>query len=278
MSGDRPASAYYFRFSLGKRYLHGLLIPIFLGLGGTGMTLYFSDTPWAQAFARAIGGFEAVLLLHKFCALVLTAGFLFHLGDVFFRGLVKRESGIFWGPTSLVPQPQDFVDLYRHVKWFLWLGPKPEFGQYTYWEKFDYWAVFWGMAIIGISGYMLWFAGFFTRFLPGYMLNVALLVHGEEALLAVWFIFIIHFFNSHLRLEKFPMDPVMFTGRVSEEELRKERPLEYRRLLEQGALESLRADAPPRWLTNFGRVIGVLAIGGGFILLVLTLVNYFRGV
>ncbi len=196
---------------------------------------------------------------------------------MFYRGLVKGESGVFWGPTSLVPQPRDFVDLYRHVKWFLWLGPKPRFDRFTYWEKFDYWAVFWGMVIIGVSGYMMWFAPFFARFVPGYMLNVALLVHGEEALLAVWFIFIIHFFNSHLRPEKFPMDPVIFTGRVSEDELREERSLEYQRLVDQRGLEGLRTDAPPRWLTNFARVIAVAAVGIGFMLLVLTLAAFFLG-
>ncbi len=277
MNAEKPAPVYYFRFSLGTRYLHGILIAIFLGLAGTGMTLHFSDTSWARAFAHTIGGFEAILFLHKFCALILTAGFLLHVGEMLYRGVVKGEDGIFWGPTSLVPQSKDFVDLYRHVKWFFWLGGKPKFDRYAYWEKFDYWAVFWGMAIIGVSGYMLWFAPFFAQLLPGYMLNVALLVHGEEALLAVWFIFIIHFFNSHLRPEKFPMDPVIFTGRVSEDELREERPLEYERLVERGRLEGLRADAPPRWLTNFARGIAVVSIGTGFILLVLTLVAYFTG-
>lgn len=277
MDVEKPATAYYFRFPLLKRYLHGLLIVVFLGLAGTGMTLYFSKAPWAIAFAHTIGGFRAILFLHKFCAVLLTAGFLFHVGEMLYRGLIKGEKGIFWGPTSLVPQPQDFVDLYRHAKWFLWLGPKPKFDRYTYWEKFDYWAVFWGMVIIGVSGYMMWFAPFFARFVPGYMLNVALLVHGEEAILAIWFIFIIHFFNSHLRPENFPMDPVIFTGRVTEAEFREKRPLEYQRLVEQGELEELRTEPTPRWLRNFARVIAVAAVGTGLILLVITLAAFFFG-
>jgi len=275
-AGGTP-TAYYFRFSLGQRYLHGLLIAIFLGLAATGMSLRFSDTRWAREFAHAIGGFHALLFLHKFCAVLLTAGFLFHIGEVFYRGLIRGERGFFWGPTSLVPQPKDLFDLYRHFKWFFWLGPKPRFDHYTYWEKFDYWAVFWGMAIIGVSGYMLWFGPFFAQFVPGYMLNVALLVHGEEALLAVWFIFIIHFFNTHLRPEKFPMDPVIFTGRVSGDELRQERPLEYQRLAERDELKRLEANKPPRWLENFAGVIAIVAIGTGFFLLAVTLIAYFGG-
>jgi cytochrome b subunit of formate dehydrogenase len=277
MDGDNQAPSYYFRFSLGNRYLHGLLILTFLGLAGTGMTLYFNDTAWASAFAHAIGGFGAILFFHKLFAVLLTAGFIIHIAIVLYRGIIKREPGIFWGAKSLVPQPRDFVDLYRHVKWFLWLGPKPKFDRFTYWEKFDYWAVFWGMVIIGTSGYMMWFAPFFARLVPGYMLNVALLIHSEEALLAVWFILIIHFFNADLRPEKFPMDAVIFTGRISEQELRAERPLEYQRLVERHELEALRTSPPPRWLRNFSRIIAIVAFGTGFILLYITLSAFLRG-
>lgn len=277
MPASQPQGTYYFRFSLGQRYLHGLLIVTFLGLAATGMTLRFSNTLWAREVAGAIGGFRALLFLHKFCAVLLTAGFLFHIGNILYRALIKHERGLLWGPESLVPQPRDFIDLYQHFKWFFHRGPKPNFDRYTYWEKFDYWAVFWGMAIIGISGYMMWFAPFFARFVPGYMLNVALLVHGEEALLAVWFIFIVHFFNSHLRPEKFPMDPVIFTGRVSDEEMHAERLLEHQRLAQRGELKHIVADPPPRWLDNFARLIAIAAVGIGFILLAATLAAFFFG-
>ena len=277
MNSDKRVTEYYIRFTLGQRYLHGLVIVTFLGLAATGMPLRFSDTLWAKKIADTIGGFRAVLFLHKFCAVLMTAGFIFHVADVLYRRFVKGERGMFWGPTSLVPQPNDIVDLFRNFKWFLWLGPKPSFSRYTYWEKFDYWAVFWGMAIIGVSGYMMWFAAFFSRFVPGYMLNVALLVHGEEALLAVWFIFIIHYFNTHLRPEKFPMDPVIFTGRVSGADLRHERALEYQRLVEHNELKQIETDEAPRWLTNFAAGIAVAAVATGFFLLAVTLIAYFAG-
>ena len=96
-----------------------------------------------------------------------------------------------WGPNA--------IDIWNHVRWFVGKGPRPQFDRYTYWEKFDYWAVFWGMFIIGSSGLVLWFPFFFSQFLPGWIFNVATVIHGEEALLAVGFIFTIHFFNGHLR-------------------------------------------------------------------------------
>ena len=98
------------------------------------------------------------------------------------------------------------------------------YGRCTYWEKFDYFAVFWGMFIIGSTGLFLWFPEFFTIVLPGWFVNVATIIHSDEALLAVAFIFTIHFFNTHFRPDKFPMDPVIFTGRVPLEELKRDKP------------------------------------------------------
>jgi hypothetical protein len=125
------------------------------------------------------------------------------------------------------------------------------------------------MGIIGFSGLMLWFPVFFSRLLPGYFFNVAMLVHGEEALLAVGFIFTVHFFNSHLRPEKFPMDTVIFTGRITEQELREERPDEFERLRRERALDRMRAVPAKPWVRPLGRTIGTLAVFVGLTLVVL---------
>jgi cytochrome b subunit of formate dehydrogenase len=276
MNQTEVSSRYYSRFSLGQRYLHGVVMATFIGLALTGMTLRFSRAVWADGFARAVGGFSAVLFFHKFCAVLLTLAFLTHLGDVTYRGLIKRQTGIFWGPDSMVPRLKDFKDFYDHMRWFLWLGPRPQVDHFAYWEKFDYWAVFWGMAIIGISGYAMWFASFFARFFPGSWLNIALLIHGEEALLAVWFIFAVHFFNTHLRPGSFPMDLVIFTGRQTEKELKEKHPAEYQRLLEKGQLQASQTVAPPHWLGNFGRLVGLVVILSGFVLLWLTLAAFLK--
>jgi cytochrome b subunit of formate dehydrogenase len=263
---------WYFRFSLGQRLLHALLMTSFLGLATTGLPLHFNQSAWAAWIAHGAGGFGAMGFFHRTFAVLLTACFLIHLGQVLWRVLARRELRILWGPDSLVPQPRDVADFVRHMRWFVGLGPRPRFGRFTYWEKFDYFAVFWGMAIIGVSGYVLWFHAFFSRFLPGWIFNVTSVVHGEEALLAVGFIFTIHFFNSHLRPEKFPMDLVIFTGRVSEGELRYERPEEYERLVREGRLAALKADPPPLWLRNFGRIVGATAVTIGLSLFALILV------
>jgi cytochrome b subunit of formate dehydrogenase len=270
---DRKAR-YYYRFSPGKRLLHGTLFSSFLGLALTGLTLRFSSAAWASAFAHGVGGLGAILFFHKAFGVLLTGAFLVHVGNVLRLTFIKGKVGMLWGPESLVPQPKDLADMSAHFRWFLGLGPKPSFDRFAYWEKFDYWAVFWGMAVIGLSGYSMWFAPSVARLLPGSWFNVALLLHGDEALLAVWFIFTIHFFNTHLRPGSFPMDTVIFTGRQTLEELAEKHPVEYERLLAQGRLESMRAEEPQRWFVVAGKVVGFAAIATGFVLLLLTLFSF----
>jgi cytochrome b subunit of formate dehydrogenase len=268
---------YFVRFTREQRYMHAVLFTTFLGLAATGLTMRFSESFWARKFASGVGGFGTIIFFHKFFALVLTVAFLIHVKDVLTRGLVYHEKGIFWGATSMVANWKDVKDLVGHMRWFLGLGPKPQFERYAYWEKFDYWAVFWGMIIIGFSGYAMWFAPFFARFLPGWALNAVLVIHSEEGLLAILFIFSIHFVNTHLRPDSFPMDMVIFTGVESEEEFKTKRPEEYQRVAAQGKLKSRLATKPPLWLLNFSKAVGYTAIFIGLLLLVLTLTAYFGG-
>jgi len=259
----------YLRFDRYHRVLHGLLMLSFLGLALTGLPLLFNEAPWAAVLARVFGGFHTAGILHRTFAALLITVFSAHVFRLLYRLFVNKELFILWGPASMTPQPRDLVEMLRHMRWFLGLGPRPRFDHFTYWEKFDYWAVFWGMGIIGFSGLVLWFPLFFSRFVPGWFFNIAMLVHGEEALLAVGFIFTIHFFNSHLRPEKFPMDTVIFTGRVTDEELREERPDEFERLTAERALGSLRVDPAKPWVLPLGRTIGTVAVAVGLTLVVL---------
>jgi len=258
-------AAHVLRFDRVDRTLHGFLMLSFLGLAFSGMPVLFSTTPWAGRVARLLGGYTVIHRMHRVFATIMIAVFVVHVGRLLRRVVARKDYSVFWGPASMVPQPKDLADMVQHVRWFVGLGPRPAFDRYTYWEKFDYWAVFWGMAIIGGSGLLLWFPVAFARVMPGWAFNIALLVHGEEALLAVGFIFTIHFFNSHLRPEKFPMDMVIFTGHVPEHEWRDERPAEYARL----AGDAPDAGPPSGRAWIVGRVIGSAAVAAGLVLVAL---------
>ena len=274
-AGSAPGR-YYRRFALVDRVMHAVLMLTFVGCAITGVPLIFSDEKWAAALVRLLGGFEAAGLIHRVCAVLMILVFASHVIRVLLRAVASRSLlAVLWGPDSMVPQWKDAQDLWGHFKWFLGRGPRPQFDRWTYWEKFDYWAVFWGMAIIGGSGLLLWFPLFFANFLPGWVFNLATLVHGEEALLAVGFIFTIHFFNGHLRPEKFPMDLVIFTGRIPEHEMKEERPVEYARLAAAGRLAAQEDTPPAESGKLFGRWVGGTALTLGVVTIVLIIYSLF---
>lgn len=237
---------YVRRFSNVDIGMHVFIILSFLLLALTGLPLKFHSAEWAQNLVNVLGGIGMTRGLHRLGALVTFGYMTFHLARVFWMAALKKERGLFWGPKSLVPQPADLVDLWNNLKYFVYAGKRPTADRWTYWEKFDYLAVFWGVMIIGLSGLMLWYPSATTTVLPGWALNAAHIVHSEEALLATGFIFVFHFFHTHLRPEAFPMDPVIFTGRVRLETFREERPREYNRLVESGELQAILVDPPSR--------------------------------
>ena len=264
-----PDGRFVKRFDRYHRITHACLMVSFLGLAATGMPLLFSDRRWAWYLSRFWGGFEASGTLHRAFAILMIGTFVAHVGRVVHRVAIQKDYTALWGPASMVPQPRDLFEMVAHFKYFVGLAPRPRFDHFTYWEKFDYWAVFWGMFIIGGSGLMLWFPTLFARVVPGWFFNIAMLIHGEEALLAVGFIFTIHFFNGHLRPEKFPMDLVAFTGKLPEHELRDERPAEWDRLAVEGRLADFESTPPSDGSLVGGRVLGTVAVTLGLLMVAL---------
>lgn len=254
------------RFRKGQLRIHAVVIVTFLVLAATGLPLKFHSAEWAQTLLAWPGGVALARFLHRTAALVTFGYFLVHLAMILKRALVEREPGMFYGWKSMVPRPKDLADLWANLRYFLYLGPRPRFDRWTYWEKFDYFAVFWGVAIIGASGLLLWFPEAASRAVPGWALNAAYVIHSDEALLAVGFIFVFHFFHTHLRPEAFPMDPVIFLGAMPLERFRAERPLEYRRLVERGALEERLVPAPTPERLRAARIWGLSAVAVGLVL------------
>ncbi len=271
----------YTRFTPIQRMLHVLLIISFTTLAVTGLPLKFYYAHWSGALMAVLGGVEIANYLHRTAAVILVAVFTVHVVNLV-RKFIPRiktirnpQTGRFtlralldymFRPDSLIPHWRDVRDFWNHQLWFFGRGEKPRFERWTYWEKFDYFAVFWGVVIIGGSGLVMWFPTFFTIFLPGWVINVALIIHSDEALLAAGFIFTFHFFNVHFRIEKFPMDTVVFSGKMSRAELEEERGQWYDRLSGSGQLEELRSgDEWDSW-RPIAKTFGFLAFGTGILL------------
>jgi cytochrome b subunit of formate dehydrogenase len=271
----QPGGKTHFRrFSGWWRLAHLIGALSIMTLVLTGIAVLYSESSWAPALMALLGGPKVAGLIHRTAAIGFMGVFFVHL--VYFAVRIGRNYKTFrwFGPNSLIPNLQDFTDAMAMFKWFFGQGPRPTLDRWTYWEKFDYWAPFWGMTIIGLSGLMMWFPAVTATYLPGWVFNVAAIVHGEEAFLAAVFLFTVHFFNNHFRPDKFPQDITMFTGAVPLEVYIHEHRLDYERLRQSGELEKYLVDAPSEPMKRGSKILGAILITTGLTLLTLVLLGF----
>jgi cytochrome b subunit of formate dehydrogenase len=244
----------YRRFNVFHRWMHFLVFVSFTVLVFTGMPLKYQDTAWAQWFMDWFGGVTAAGVYHRIAAIVTV--FYWSAEMVVMIVMVLRKRGKTSSRMPLMFNKKDLHDIIGMFAWFFGRGPKPQFDRYTYWEKFDYLSLVAGTVIIGLTGFMMWFPIEATQVLPGYWLNVALVIHSNEALLAMGVIFIfVHFFSAHLKPESFPLDKVIFTGSLPVDHYKAERPLEYARRVREGTLDQVLVEKRITWKTYAADVI-----------------------
>jgi cytochrome b subunit of formate dehydrogenase len=269
------AGQIYRRFGSFEIVLHMAIMVSFMGLVLTGLPLEFSGAPWARSLMHIPGGFPTRGLIHRICAVIVFCTFGTFVVYIFYFLFFKRIQGNpnplrrFLGPDSLFPRWKDVKDIIGMMCWFFNRGPMPKFDRWTYWEKFDFLAVFWGMLTIGLTGLMLWFRGFFSIFLPGWILNMATIIHSDEALLAAGFIFTVHFFNNHFRPSNFPINTVIFTGRLPKYKLIEERQEQYERMLAEGTLETYNDKYPSIATDLISEIMGFFMLFIGLLCLFL---------
>ena len=248
---EKDGKRYFFRFSLNQRLQHILLAACVITLVLTGMPLKFHQTSWAPYLYNLFGGIHVAPIVHKVAGTMLLLLFVYHLIYLMvtiFRTRIlplKREGQL--TPSNLVktvldlplmPNIKDVKDVMDLLKYLLFIsGERPQGAKFTWKEKFDYWAPFWGIVIIGSSGIIMWHKELVTRILPGEVINFALIAHSDEALLAMLFLFIWHFYNVHFSLSVFPMGTAFLTGYLSEEQMVEEHYQYYTEVMKAAGLE-----------------------------------------
>lgn len=214
----------YVRFSVNQRLQHLFMFVPFIILVITGFPIKYPESAFGTMVFSAIGGIEVGRSIHRFAAAIMILDFVYHVGYVSYNILVNKV------PLSklyLLPNKKDARDIVKNLKYFLFLSDeRPRFHKFSYIEKFDYWAVFWGMFIMAGSGIILWFPEEFTRLVPGIVIQIAYIAHSDEALLAFLAIIIWHFYNVHFNPRVWPANKVWYKGTLTESEMKHEHPLE----------------------------------------------------
>ncbi len=243
---------FFYRFSLNQRIQHIILAISVVILVLTGMPLKFHDASWAPYLYSLFGGIKIAPVIHKAFGAILMVLFFYHIfylihiirleisetrkrqGELSKMGVLKIVL-----TQNLVPNLKDAFDIRDLLKYLFFLTNKrPDGDNFTWKEKFDYWAPFWGMVVIGGTGVIMWNKEIATQLLPGDLLNFSLIAHSDEALLAALFLFIWHWYNVHFSISVFPMGTVFLTGYLSEELMVEEHYQYYVEVMKKAGLES----------------------------------------
>ncbi len=227
----KDGKKYFLRFTVNQRLQHIILASTVIILVLTGMPLKFHGTLWASYLYEQLGGISLAPIIHRVAAVILLLLGGYHLGYLTYNfyveeivplrkngkpGLIAITKAVLRQP--IIPNLKDIRDILDLLKYLFFLTDKKPLGaKYTWKEKFDYMAPFWGIVMIGSSGIVMWGQDLATKILPGEIISFALIVHSDEALLAALFLFFWHWYNVHFSTSVFPMGTVFLTGYLTEE-------------------------------------------------------------
>ena len=226
------------RFDIHQRIQHWLMLAgvILLALTGwplrgagavesVGMSSFEARVESSRRFLALFGGPHGAGVVHRVAAVMIILSGLYHL---LYLTFLARKRAL---PLSMLPMPKDALDIRDNILFMLGLKKdRPKFERFNYLEKFDYWAVFWGIVMMVGSGFIFWFPVTFSKFLPTFVLSAAQIIHGEEATLAAIFLFVVHFYNVHLKPSIFPMNWAWLNGQTTLEYMKDEHEAEYDRV------------------------------------------------
>jgi formate dehydrogenase subunit gamma len=231
---------YYVRFRLNFRLQHIGLLTTTIMLILTGIPLKFPKNGVSQFIIDMFGGTAGARSVHHFFALGMIAVGIYHLLYIFWNEQGRKDF------FELLPRFKDFTDVINQLKRYLGLRKeKVRYRRFSYVEKFDYWAVYWGLVMMIGTGTIMWlFQGKFTPMIfgeidlpfgPQIVTNslhaICREMHSDEALLATLVIICWHFYNVHLNPHKFPMSKVWLNGLISEKEMKEDHFVEYREMI-----------------------------------------------
>ena len=213
------------RFTPHQRVQHWVLFAAFTALVVTGFPIKFADRPWAAWLISLMRSLTIARTLHRWAGALLLAGLVYHLLYMLhhtWRQGRRTGKGFLHACLELpmVMRWDDLRHLWQVLGYLLFLRRKrPEGDRFGPKEKFEYFGVFWGSVLLGITGLLMWANAWTTAHLTGRVLTIAALIHTFEAFLALLHVGVIHVIGVFFAPTVLPMSLAMVTGDTPTEEL-----------------------------------------------------------
>jgi formate dehydrogenase subunit gamma len=239
------------RFNLLRRIEHILLIISFSTLGLTGLIQKYSQAGISEWLVALLGGIEIVRIIHRIAAILFILESVFHF---VYAGYLLYVKGL---SASMLPGLKDGKDVVQFFLSNLNLSKKaPKMGRYNFMEKLEYWALIWGLILMGTTGFMLWNPIAVTKVLPGQFIPAAKVAHGLEAVLAVLAILFWHFYNVHVK----SFNTSMFNGKMSRHHMEEEHGEELEQIDTDATAKPLPIETQHKRLRIFTPIAAALTI------------------
>lgn len=214
----------FLRLTVAQRTQHICLALSFTALVLTGLPLRFAETPWLNQLYALLGGMAVARVIHRVAAVVMMITWVWHTAYLVYRW---KKAGFKLSSWTMFPTWKDLSDFVQVTMFYLGLWKEaPKYGRFQFKEKFDYFAVYWGMPIMVFSGLVLWFPIYYGNLLPEAGVSAAYIAHSDEAILAFLAILTWHLYNAHFNPDSFPMAKTFYNGIKTESEMQHEHPLE----------------------------------------------------
>ncbi len=232
--GDRLKSKdgglYFIRLNISERVQHGIFVICFIVLVITGFMVKIPEDIVNKLGIAGKNIFYYRSILHRTAGIVMILTSIYHI-----YYLILTAAGRLW-LVDMLPRLNDITDMIVNIRYYLGLREKPpEFDRFCYKHKLEYIALFIGTALMVITGLLMWAESYWSKFL----LDLATLVHGMEAILASLAIMVWHLYEVHLRPHKFPIDKMWISGVIDEEEMKEEFPLHYKKIMKDPKLQQI---------------------------------------
>src|ERR1035437_3042051 len=142
------------RFDVHQRIQHAALMTSFVFLVATGVPLKFSGSPVSQWWVGFWGGVDVTRSIHYAAAWVMIADGVYHLAYILISTFALKRPF----PVQMLPALVDVKQFIQEIGYFAGVTKKkPEFARFSWREKFDYFAIFWGVPVMAGSGLIMMF-------------------------------------------------------------------------------------------------------------------------